>query len=271
MSGRLPVLFASILNVLSVGEEITKQASSYELPRAGRELLSATESLLGRKILVEEIDRDNLTFAALSTIQPDGRPYIALGKHDPYKTTSLVHELVHLKLRAEGYPRYSPLIDTVPRDELVRICNYLLAVVNRIQHAKFVYPILRKHGMNPSANATLRFNHALRSFQPAGDNVFRTLGVVSAIIDCDPSIAKKLRKEYDRHGLQNTWAQGARIAQQINAATINDPRDEAQLAMSIMNQLLASEYSLEIDQWEMIPDVETVVLFRVKRQRKRSQ
>jgi hypothetical protein len=189
-----------------------------------------------------------------SGVTDEGYPFVSLSIRGQTEST-LVHELMHLRLHARGFAAISwrlPLgTDTQSNRTYV---NWLSAMVrDSIEHL-LVYPEIRKHGIDPDPED----RRALQEFVKTG--AFR--GLQAATRDDTIAIyyfrAQLLQKSilagavHDRY-VRNGWQKQARIgevmAKKVLRATPVTPESEVSSFVECINNLLAGRARFAVESW----------------------
>ncbi len=119
-----------------------------QLNPPARDLHAKVERIYGRSVALD-IETHDPVFGAVSNILDDGTPYILLNDagFDPHCT--LVHELFHLKHRAEGEPSIYRLVGKNVAQERADLAYLALITVSEfVSHSRF-FGLMESMGYYP--------------------------------------------------------------------------------------------------------------------------
>lgn len=188
-------------------ERIQRTFLGVKLRPRVRALLAEVEKLYGKKVqaefanISESSEGDDTAGRAI--ISDDGTPLVKIDNHishgDGARIESIIaHELLHLRLRATGYPT---LFFHGETGLMTSFGPYLLAAGNTlrngIEHWMFA-PEMRAMGFDPGEEV----KHGLEKFREAGrtgngDDVLLALYYYRAILEYgDPKLLARLRQGY---------------------------------------------------------------------------
>jgi hypothetical protein len=181
------------------------------LSRAAVDLLREVERIYGKQVAAEKTALPGDTWAS-SRIDDDGTPRVRVAPPGEGDESTIVHELLHLKLRAEGAPVFYWLSDGGEKalDALIAVQGQLY---DAIQHRAFA-PEMRRLGFEPSERLrqSLRRMIATRTLQGSPTDFGRALVMIRTFLEFGTgSETSSLRHWYAKGGRRRwRWAPGLR-------------------------------------------------------------
>lgn len=261
LSASLSLCPASTLGLQRVVTDTPRQASRLLGVRLGAEVsgwLDEVESKLGKEVYAEfaELDPEDaggdytlgtsyLTGAGVGVVRVD-ESFRAKGE----KLTEAVigHELLHLRLRARGYPLFlfSPEVQTKKgRAEDVEQSN-VNDLVSMIEHRVFA-PEMRRTGFDKLIDLT-NYLESARRLRGAEDGQAEILNYARAALEWDdPRLLEELTKIYRANGWSRSLAGGRRLAETVRASNARTPAEVTALFLRCMPILYGAEFRVEPD------------------------
>jgi hypothetical protein len=158
------------------------------------------------------------------------------------------HELLHLRLRARGYPLFlfSPEVKTRRgRAEDVEQSN-VNDLVSLIEHRVFA-PEMRRTGFDKLIDLT-DYLQSARRMRGAEDGQAEVLNYARAALEWDdPRLLDELTKIYQANRWTRSLADGRRLAETIRAARLTTPDEVTALFLRCMPVLYGAEFGVERD------------------------
>ena len=220
--------------------------------------LSEVESKLGKEVYAEFAELDEadaggdytlgvsyLTREGVAVVRVD-ESFRARGAK---QTEAVVaHELLHLRLRARGYPLFlfSPEVMTErgPAEDVEQ--SNVNDLVSLIEHRIFAAE-MRRAGFDKLIDLTNGLASA-RNRRGQQDSQAEALNYARAALEWnDPRLVEELAKVHRANGWGRSLAEGRRLADIIRAADINAPRDVAPVFLRCMAVLYRADFRLEDD------------------------
>ncbi|MBV9928931.1 MAG: hypothetical protein JOZ96_28220 [Acidobacteria bacterium] len=220
--------------------------------------LEEVEGKLGRKVYAEfaELDATDaggdytlgvsyITRAGVGVVRVD-ESFEAKGE----KLTEAVigHELLHLRLRARGYPLFlfGPEVKTKqgPAEDVEQ--PHVNDLVSLIEHRVFA-PEMRRTGFDRLIDLT-NYLASARRLRGRPDGQAEVLNYARAALEWDnPKLVEELSKIYQLNGWTRALADGRRLAETIRTANLNAPADVTALFLRCMPVLYGAEFRVEPD------------------------
>ena len=201
----------------------------------------------------EEADLESLDMVGFSDVGWDGIPFISLsskGRSEDY----LVHELMHLKLRLEGYPHQIRWTSNCLTDGPLEMW-LSRNLKDSIEHWIF-YPRVLAMGLIPDAELAKDMRRAIQMNSPEDDTLsvdqlafeyFRAL-----ILPNQTDLGDEFRAWYRKRG----WAQALKIADRmfgiLTSLRPNTPRAEITVFVDCANVLLSERRHVEETGWSVL-------------------
>src|SRR5437773_5736634 len=135
--------------------EASSQVFGIPIRKGTIDLIQKVESLYQKPLCVTSFQEKekcgtlteeySIDFFGVASVSLEGAPVVLLDETGRNETT-LVHELFHLKLTAEGYPTFESHIDKALKPDPIK--HVMLIVSNSLEHRVF-YPEMRTMGLDP--------------------------------------------------------------------------------------------------------------------------
>ncbi|MDQ3918590.1 MAG: hypothetical protein M3348_08940, partial [Acidobacteriota bacterium] len=160
----------------------------------------------------------------------------------------VAHELLHLRLRARGYPLFlfSPEVMTArgPAQEVEQ--SNVNDLVSLIEHRVFAAE-MRRSGFDKLIDLTNGLDAARRR-RGARDGQSEALNYARASLEWgDPRLVEELAEVHRANGWARSLGEGQRLAEIIRAANVAAPRDVGPVFLRCMSVLYAADFRLEAD------------------------
>ncbi len=248
------VLFFAAFAAASEGESahsapVPGQASAYRL------LKSSIEKHYGKAIRIEETESNNPDYCGETSVTRDGTPIIRVNARIAHKEEVVVHEMLHLELRKNGYPRYvlacsdNLALDKETMANLWRMVNNVRDVV---EHHTFLFPAMERMELDPYANMRAIYRRNLESgYVRTFDNpVYQAFNYMKISLESnDPAIQERLDNCYRSGGWHASLAKGRRLVEAVKQRTLTRPADEVALCLYVLNTLFADRLVFRALQW----------------------
>ena len=228
-------------------------------------LLREVERIYGKPVVGEKTPLSGDTWAS-SRIDDNGTPRVRVAPPGEGDESTLVHELLHLKLRAQGAPVFYWLSDggEPALDALLAVQAQLY---DAIQHRAFA-PEMRRLGFEPSGRLreSLRKMIATRNLDGSPTNFGKALVMIRTFIEFGAGVEmKSIRDWYAAEGWTDALALGNRAADAL--ATIHsEPREHVSQFLAVLRLL---DVNVTLDRYDTVMlgqhrQVRAVVIHRLK-------
>ncbi|MET0650721.1 MAG: hypothetical protein ABW208_29280 [Pyrinomonadaceae bacterium] len=188
------------------------------------------------------------------------------GRGEKLTEAVIGHELLHLRLRARGYPLFlfSPEVQTkMGAAEDVEQPN-VNDLVSMIEHRVFA-PEMRRTGFDKLIDLT-NYLASARRLRGAPDGQAEVLNYARASLEWDnPRLLEELTKIYRANGWTRALAGGRRLAETIRAADARTPAEVTALFLRCLPILYGAEFRVEPDTKFPLARIYPQMLIRVRR------
>ena len=238
--------------------------------------LDEVERRLGREIYAEFAELDEagaaadytmgvsyLTGAGVGVVRVD-ESFRARGARS---TEAVVgHELLHLRLRARGYPLFlfAPEVQTARGRAVDVEQSNVNDLVSLLEHRVFAAE-MRRAGFDKLIDLTNGLEAARRR-RGTEDSQAETLNYARAALEWDdPKLLGELTRVHQTNGWSRSLADGRRIADIIGASSVNAPGDVAPVFLRCMAVLYRAEFTVEPDRRFALSKIYPQMLIRARR------
>lgn len=220
--------------------------------------LEEVERKLGKEVYAEfaELDPANaggdytlgtsyLTGAGVGVVRVDES---FRGRGERLTEAVIGHELLHLRLRARGYPLFlfAPEVQTMkgPAEDVEQ--SNVNDLVSMIEHRVFA-PEMRRTGFDKLIDLTNYLQSARRQ-RGSPDGQAEVLNYARAALEWDnPVLLDELTKIYQTNRWTRALAGGRRLAETIRAAGVRTPQEVTALFQRCLPILYNAEFRVEPD------------------------
>lgn len=220
--------------------------------------LDEVERKLGREVYAEfaELDPPDaggdftlgtsyLTRAGVGVVRVDES---FRGRGERLTEAVIGHELLHLRLRARGYPLFlfAPEVQTLhgPAEEVEQ--QNVNDLVSMIEHRVFA-PEMRRTGFDRLIDLTNYLDSA-RRLRGSPDGQAEVLNYARAALEWDdPRRLDELAKIYRANGWTRSLAGGRRLAETISTSDVGTPAAVTALLLRCLPVLYGAEFRVEPD------------------------
>jgi hypothetical protein len=238
--------------------------------------LDEVERRLGKEVYAEfaELDEEGaggdytlgvsyLTRAGVGVVRVD-ESFRARGAR---QTEAVVgHELLHLRLRARGYPLFlfSPEVMTRKGRAVDVEQSNVNDLVSLIEHRVFADE-MRRTGFDKLIDLTNGLE-AARGRRGVEDGQAETLNYARAALEWDdPRRLDELTRIHRANGWARSLADGRRIADLLGSSNVAAPADVAPLFLRCMSVLYAADFTLEADRRFALAGIHPQMLIHARR------
>jgi hypothetical protein len=170
------------------------------------------------------------------------------GRGDRLTEAVIGHELLHLRLRARGYPLFlfAPEVRTLrgPAEDVEQ--PNVNDLVSLIEHRLFA-PEMRRTGFDKLIDLTTYLGSA-RRMRGSADGQAEVLNYARAALEWDdPALLEELTRIYQANRWTRSLAAGRRLAETIRAANVQNPADVTALFLRCMPHLYNVGFRVEAD------------------------
>lgn len=171
-------------------------------------------------------------------VDADGTPRITVNPKTDDVERTLVHELFHLKLKAEGFPVF--IWDGGKNLDPLRELNAYF--VDSIEHRIF-YPLIRKMGIDPTAHTK-----ALIRAGEYQNSVPMTWYYTAKLLLDEPELIDEMSQWYEKNA-RSEMTTAARLAGIVTAMNPQTPEDKVRTVISLLNAIPDTGARFEESQW----------------------
>ena len=180
------------------------------------------------------------------------------------------HELLHLRLRARGYPLFlfGPEVKTMrgPAEDVEQ--SNVNDLVSLIEHRVFA-PEMRRAGFDKLIDLT-DYLASARRLRGRRDGQPEVLNYARAALEWDrPQLVEELAKIYQLNGWTRARADGRRLAEAIRTSNLDTPADVNALFLRCLPVLYGAEFRVEPDPTFPLARIYPQMLIHVRRPQRR--
>ncbi|HEX8150085.1 MAG TPA: hypothetical protein VF591_23075 [Pyrinomonadaceae bacterium] len=238
--------------------------------------LEEVERKLGREVYAEfaELDPEDaggdytlgtsyLTRAGVGVVRVDES---FRGRGGRLTEAVIGHELLHLRLRARGYPLFlfAPEVKTLkgPAEDVEQ--SNVNDLVSMIEHRVFA-PEMRRTGFDKLIDLT-NYLESARRLRGSRDGQAEVLNYARAALEWDnPAQLEELSKIYQANRWTRSLAGGRRLAETIRASNVQTPTEVTALFLRCLPILYGAEFRVEPDTRFPLARIYPQMLIRVRR------
>ncbi len=205
--------------------------------------------------LVKIVGQDTALLGS-SYVTDEGAPAVELSPKSINEAT-FTHELMHLALRAEGYPNVVHKLPGggEPAGALARdLSRNLLLIRDPIEHWIFA-PRMKKLGIDPNQDGIERMHAFLKEGDFRGISAdlrlyMRTVYFFQAVLILvdDPDLLQLIRYRYQRNGWQRESELGQKMADVVLTKKPSTPEEEVACYVACSN-LILRKVQLSVSKW----------------------
>ena len=209
-------------------------------------MLAEVEADFGKTLCIEEAKHYKPSEHGEACVARDGSPVIIINPITDDIERTMVHELFHLKFRADGFPDinyYFPDLE-INKNVLLSIDHTFLEVVERWMF----FPAMRKMGVDPAAG----YKVALRAgeYKTIDNTDMRTLVFryyeTKLLVD-DPQLVGQLITWYKANGLTEALNEGEGLVRVVTSSNPKTPEEEVSTYIKVLNRVpgITAQFELE--------------------------
>jgi hypothetical protein len=228
-----------------------------ELSPPAQQLLREVEAAYGESVLEKEVDTWEASHYGESSVTSDGTPAVTINTSTGRTEATIVHELLHLKLRAEGFPilafEFPAGKNTQANREYMAWIGFHLR--DPIQHWIF-YPQIRDIGIDPDAELKAEFEAALErgnfvNLNAATKREALTLYYLKAALQLnDPDMVNRIVRWYKKKEWKKSLILGEKLVQVVLNSRPQTPKEEISVFLQCLNLLLRGAAKFELAEWK---------------------
>jgi hypothetical protein len=222
-------------------------------------LVVDVEAQYGKSIRQELVTTWEPSHYGESLVANDGTPVIKVNANTGRTEATIVHELLHLKLRTEGFA--SLAFELPPGKNTESNRTYLqwigFHLRDPIQHW-IVYPRMRAMGLDPDPELKTEFREAIRIGDFRGTNEItgkeaRAMYYLKAALQIDDSpLLQQVSDWYQRKGWEDSLSIGREMTKLVLQAQPKSPSDEMRTFVKCANILLADTANFQFAGFQQI-------------------
>jgi hypothetical protein len=237
------------------------------------DLLAEVEQLYGKPV-----DYQETTKAAVgdSGVYRDGTPYVEVNpvmyrRSNLRQEAVVVHELFHLKMKANGYPIIRLERAGTSPDEYQFLLETVRLIFDPVEHHLFADQ-MREMGLDPDAEVEDHFRGLDPDQSTAGfTNPYqRAMTFMRVTLECAPETAARFERLYKLNGWGAQLQTGKQMAELVYSHKQYSPDDEVDVYLKCLGRLLQGQAAISRLGWEteMHGDVSyRIALIRVAHRR----
>jgi hypothetical protein len=260
----------------------TRKLLGVTLSKEVADWLNEVESKLGADTYAEfaELDPEDATgdyTLGVSYLTAEGVAVLRVdesfrAKGERATEAVIAHELLHLRLRARGYPLFlfSPTVKTKkgPAQDVEQ--SNVNDLVSMIEHRVFAGE-MRRTGFDKLIDLTNGLEDARRMGR-SEDGQAEMLNYARAVLEWEnPKLLDELTKIHHANGWRRSLDGGRRIAGIIRASRLHTPNDIAPVFLRCMFVLYGGDFRLEPDRQFALAKIYPQMIIYVKGARRRAR
>jgi hypothetical protein len=216
-------------------------------------LMSEVERAFGHSIVERISESSDRSFGEYS-VSLDGAPTITLARSD-LTEANLVHELMHFKLMAEGYPRIQWILP--PQHRNSEMVNELYGILpwlrDPIEHYMF-RPAMKAMGIVADPEDIMVLETYLKQKHSKEDRRISILRLFALTLSVeDDRLQRGLLASYERDGLSTEARIGSEMVRQVRDMRPMTPRQEVDCFLACINTFWAGERKATFVSWSSEP------------------
>lgn len=228
-----------------------------ELRPQARELLAEIEKHYGKRVR-DEVRRnlDYSYYAALSSVDSDGTPFIRMNSDTPPTEATIVHELSHIKLYSKGFPviRLNYPLSWTTEQQQARVRYIVAMVYDAIIHS-IIYPQVRAMNLKPDATLQSELEQItadeFADYPGVPRQDVRTIYYLDAsLLLEDREAVERFTDAYIRRHWYESVAVGRFLADTIRAAKPSTPEEAVFVLLNCLEVIQHDVNSFQLDYWE---------------------
>jgi hypothetical protein len=191
------------------------------------------------------------------------------GRGEKLAEAVIGHELLHLRLRARGYPLFlfAPEVKTLkgPAEDVEQ--PNVNDLVSMIEHRVFA-PEMRRTGFDKLIDLT-NYLESARRLRGSPDGQAEVLNYARAALEWDnPTLLDELTKIYRANRWTRSLAGGRRLAETIRASHVRTPAEVTALFLRCLPVLYGAEFRVEPDTQFPLARIYPQMMIRVRGRQK---
>ena len=240
------------------GEDLPpRQLFGVELQPQARALLAEIEQPYGKRLREDvKSNLDYSYYAALASVDSDGTPSIRMDSDIPATESTIVHELLHIKLYSKGFPvirlNYPQSLSTERQQAHVR---YIVAMLYDAIIHTIIYPQAREMGLKPqeSLHSQLDLIMADQFEDYAGvprQDVRTIYYLNAALLLDDRELFERVTDAYIRRHWYESVAIGRVLADMVAAAKPSTPEEVVFVLLRCLEVIQHEINNFELEAWQ---------------------
>jgi len=234
-----------------------RQLFGVELQPQARALLAEIEQHYGKRLREDvKSNLDYSYYAALASVDSDGTPSIRMDSDIPATESTIVHELLHIKLYSKGFPvirlNYPQSLSTERQQAHVR---YIVAMLYDAIIHTIIYPQAREMGLKPqeSLHSQLDLIMADQFEDYAGvprQDVRTIYYLNAALLLDDRELFERVTDAYIRRHWYESVAIGRVLADMVAAAKPSTPEEVVFVLLRCLEVIQHEINNFELEAWQ---------------------
>lgn len=240
------------------GEDLPpRQLFGVDLQPPSRALLSEIEKHYGKQLREDvKSNLDYSYYAALASVDADGTPSIRMDSDIPATESTIVHELLHIKLYSKGFPvirlNYPQSLSTERQQAHVR---YIVAMLYDAIIHTIIYPQAREMGLKPQESLHSQLDLIMADQFEDYANVprqdVRTIYYLNAALLLeDRELFERVTDAYIRRHWYESVAIGRVLADMVAAAKPSTPEEVVFVLLRCLEVIQHEINNFELDAWQ---------------------
>jgi hypothetical protein len=229
------------------------------LSPATSQILTDVENAYGLPIREEVVENWEASHYGENFVDSNGTPVIRLNRFTGQTESTILHELLHLRMKAKGFPSLSFELSagdaTESNKEWIRWLGFHLQ--DPILHWMF-YPDMRRLGVNPDSELEAEFEEILKAgrfpnLAGASEKEALILYYLKARLQLDSnSLLARIDEFYQRNGWTAERTLANRLFDLILNANPDTPEKEIKAFIECVNVLLQGRAQFRLKKWEEV-------------------
>lgn len=234
-----------------------RQLFGVELQPPSRALLAEIEKHYGKRLREDvKSNLDYSYYAALASVDADGTPSIRMDSDIPATESTIVHELLHIKLYSKGFPvirlNYPQSLSTERQQAHVR---YIVAMLYDAIIHTIIYPQAREMGLKPQESLHSQLDLIMADQFEDYTNVprqdVRTIYYLNAALLLDDrELFERVTDAYIRRHWYESVAIGRVLADMVAAAKPSTPEEVVFVLLRCLEVIQHEINNFELDAWQ---------------------
>lgn len=215
-------------------------------------LLSDLERRVGKPINLVVRNLYSPELGGQTEIENDGTPKITLNSANLALEELLVHELLHVVLRKDGFPKYLQSSDSeLPAGTSLGIFAELMSEINESILHSIIYPRMEDMGLKARSPMVPLFQAVLKSSPLDEYNEEQAVVLYARVLlECESEqLRTEFRQRYEVNGWNARVEKGREIAETITSWTGRTQQSAVDLFIRCCNAVYAGRIQFQQREW----------------------